>query len=85
MNVSASVDMTVITAKVDRLWDLDSIGIREVDPVPESTLDNISITGKLYSVCLPWRVGHDPLPSNYNVHMTRLSSQFKNFKQNPDV
>ena len=74
MNVSASVDMTVITAKVDRLWDLDSIGICEVDPVYESTLDNISFKGKRYSVGLPWKVGHDPLPSSYHVSMTRLKS-----------
>ena len=31
MNVSACLDMNDITAKDNRLWDLDSIGIREVD------------------------------------------------------
>ena len=41
--------------------------------------------GKRYSVGQPWKVGHDPLPSNYNVSMTRLKSQFRILKQNPDV
>ena len=67
------------------LWDLDSIGIRESDKVHESVLDAITFTGNRYSVGLPWKIGHKPLPSNYNVSLLRLKSQVKKLRHNPDI
>ena len=63
-----------IDRKLQKLWDLDSNGIREPDKVLENVLDDISFTGERYSVGLPWKVGHKPLPSNYNVSLLRLKS-----------
>ena len=67
------------------LWDLDSIGIRESDKVHESVLDAITFTGNRYSVGLPWKIGHKPLPSNYNVSLLRLKSQVKKLRHSPDI
>ena len=50
-----------------KLWDLDTLGIRAEDEVHEATIDNISFTGERYSVGLPWKVGHSPVPTNYNT------------------
>eukprot|EP00794_Sanderia_malayensis_P018333 gene18333-biopygen12280 len=74
-----------ISEYVYRLWDLDSIGIREEDSVHENTLDNILFTGKRYSVGLPWKLGHKPLPANNNISLQRLMSQVKKLQQNPQV
>ena len=50
-----------------KLWDLDSIGIRENDEVRTNLVDDIAFTGDRYSVSLPWKVGHKDLPSNYDI------------------
>ena len=71
--------------KLQKLWDLDSIGIREPDKVHEHVLDDISFTGERYSVGLPWKIGHKPLPPNYNVSLLRLKSQVKKLRQNPEI
>eukprot|EP00794_Sanderia_malayensis_P017243 gene17243-biopygen14837 len=84
MRVSSEVKPDV-DFNVHKLWDLDSIGIRERDPVHELTLDNISFTGKRYSVGLPWKAGQNNLPSNYNISLLRLNNQVRKLKQTPDV
>ena len=74
-----------LDSKLNKLWDLDSIGIREVDKVHETVLDDIKFTGYRYSVGLPWKLGHKPLPSNYNVSYLRLKSQVKKLRQTPVI
>ena len=74
-----------LDAKLQRLWDLDSLGIREQDKVHENVLDDILFSGKRYSVGLPWKVGHKPLPSNYNVSLQRLRGQGKKLEQTPNI
>ena len=74
-----------LDAKLQRLWDLDSLGIREQDEVHENVLDDILFSGKRYSVGLPWKVGHKPLPSNYNVSLQRLRGQVKKLEQTPNI
>ena len=39
--------------QLNRLWDLDSLGIRPKDDVYEFLIDNIKFTGERYSVSLP--------------------------------
>ena len=79
------VEKQEIDSNLQKLWDLDSIGIREEDKVHESVLDDIAFTGSRYSVGLPWKLGHKPLPSNYNVCLLRLKSQVKKLEQTPDI
>ncbi len=85
MRVTIQNDPVEIDSNINKLWDLDSIGIREKDQVHEATLDGISFTGKRYSVGLPWKAGHKLLPSNYNLRMLRLNCQVKKLKQNPKI
>ena len=70
---------------IHKLWDLDSVGIREENEVRQNVIDNIIFTGKRYSVGLHWKVGHKPLPSNYQGSMIRLKSQIRKLKKNPEV
>ena len=71
--------------QVHQLWDLDSLGIRPKDNVHEFLVDNIKFTGERYSVSLPWKAGHGPLPLNYTNCVARLKSQVKKLKQDPDI
>eukprot|EP00112_Aurelia_sp_Birch-Aquarium-sp1_P009849 Seg2135.5 transcript_id=Seg2135.5/GoldUCD/mRNA.D3Y31 product="hypothetical protein" protein_id=Seg2135.5/GoldUCD/D3Y31 len=36
-----------------------------------------------YSVKLPWKVGHKPLPSNYLLSLSRISSKLEKLRQKP--
>ena len=73
-----------IEEQVNKLWDLDSLGIRPKD-VHEALLDDIVFTGERYSVSLPWKEGHGPLPLNYNNCVARLKSQIRKLKQDPKI
>ncbi len=79
-NTKQDLDKTV-----HKLWDLDSLGIRVEDEVHEGVIDDILFTGERYSVGLPWKVGHAYLPTNYNNSLSRLKSQLKKLRLNPDI
>ena len=70
--------------QIQRLWDLDSLGIREKDKMHENVLDVIALVGNRYSVGLPWKYGQKPLASNYNVSLHRLNLVRK-LEQNPKI
>ena len=74
-----------IESSLHKLWDLDSLGIREIDKVHEDVVDHIEFTGERYSVGLPWRVGHGPIPLNYANSKARLKSQLRKLKQTPEI
>ena len=78
-------DNTDLRTQVDKLWDLDSIGIRVDNEVYTSVIDNILFTGKRYSVGLPWKVAHKPLPSNYSNSLARLKGLMRRLKETPEV
>ena len=71
--------------EVQKLWDLEAIGIRSTDEVHEELLDNISFNGERYSVKLPWKVGHKPLPSNFQNSFCRLKGQLRKLKKEPHI
>ena len=52
--------------KVERFWDLDTVGIREEKDIYSDLIDSITNDGHRYSVGLPWKTGHKQLPSNFN-------------------
>lgn len=62
---------------VNRLWDLDRLGIREENELHETLIDKISFTGERYQVGLPWKVGRGNLLSNYDISLHRLRYQLK--------
>ena len=70
---------------VHKMWDLETIGINKVDEIYEDFLDNVEFTGKRYSVKLPWKMGHKPIPTNYSVSLSRLKSQLRRLKATPET
>ena len=62
-------------ANINRLWDLETVGICSNDEAQELLVDNIVFNGSRYSVSLPWKAGHGSVPSNYNTCIARLKSQ----------
>ena len=57
--IKESVNLVIDTSysvreEVTKLWDLDTLGIREDDPVHQAFQEEIKFNGR-YSVPLPWR------------------------------
>ena len=57
-----SVNLVIDTShsvreEVTKLWDLDTLGIREDDPVHQAFQEEIKFKNGRYSVLLPWREG----------------------------
>ena len=75
-------DKMALEDKVQKLWDLDTLGIREENEVHENLLDNITFTGESYSVGLP---GNKTLPTNFDNALARLNSLFKKLKKDPST
>lgn len=80
-----SVSSESLEGNVQRLWDLETLGIKESDGVYEEFVDSIAFNGDRYSVKLPWKEGHDSLPSNYELSLSRLNSQIRKLRKEPDV
>ena len=78
-------DKHEIDSQLNKLWDLESIGIRVEDEVHTHVIDNIFFTGKRYSVGLPWKVAHKPLATNYSNSLARLKSQVCKLKETPEI
>ena len=51
----------------------------------EEFIDNISFNGTRYSVKLPWKEGHDSLPSNYELSLSRMKSQIRKLRIEPEI
>ena len=85
INVQLCIQEERLNERVDKLWDLETIGIKEENPVYESLTDEISFNGERYKVKLPWKEKDVKLPSNYNIAIERLKGQFRKLKRNPEV
>ena len=72
---------------VNKLWDSESLGIKEEDHVHEPLIDNLCFTGERYRVGLPLKVGQGDLPSNYDLpfSLMRLQNQIKKLRKDPDT
>ena len=67
------------------LWGLETVGIREEDPVHEAFQEEIVFTGERYSVKLPWRAGKFNLPENCKLAEGRLKGQLKRLRKTPEL
>ena len=67
-----------VNNNLNRLWDLETVGVRIDNDIHQKVIDNISFDGQRYSVGLPWKTGHEPVPSNYGNAIVRLKSQLNN-------
>ena len=66
-----------------RLWDFDSVGIREKESVHESFERGVRMEDGRYSVQLPWKEHHKLLPDNYENSVVRLDSQLRRLGKDP--
>ena len=78
-------EMLNLNKNVHRLWDLETIGIRNDDDVHQRVIDDITFNGQRYSVGLPWKAGHGPIPLNYSNSLVRLKSQLNKLHASPDI
>lgn len=62
---SVAIDRDSLESTVTSLWDLESLGIKASDQLHESFESEINFIEGRYSVKLPWKQGHDTLPSNF--------------------
>ena len=74
-----------LSVEFQRLWDLDSMGIRERDSVHEHFLKNIKFQDGRYTVGLPWKEDHKLVPLNYDNSLQRLNSQMRKLKKDPHL
>ena len=81
---SRVVDYT-LQGDLDRLWDLDSVGIRDKDTVREAFEKNLSFEDGKYLVHLPWKEQHGLLPDNFENCVAGLSSQLKRLRKDPEI
>ena len=70
-----------IENNLKKLWDYETLGIREKDDVYEDMVDSIRFTSERYSVKLPWKTGNYHLPDNYRLSQSRMQSQLKKLKK----
>ena len=66
-----------LTEQVSRLWDIESVGIRDVQDVHKSFIENASFQNGRYSVSLPFKEYAQDIPDNYNLSLVRLNSPVK--------
>ena len=69
----------------NRLWDLETVGVRIDNDIHQKVIDNISFDGQHYSVGLPWKTGHEPVPSKYGNAIVRLKSQLNKLHRTPEL
>ena len=70
---------------VQSLWDYESIGIRKLNTVHESFIQNIEVEDNRYCVTLPCKENHELLPDNYELSLSRLQSLLKRLRSDPEM
>eukprot|EP00731_Ephydatia_muelleri_P027563 Em0019g436a len=69
-----------------KFWDLEAIGTKaEESSVYEEFTQNVVFQDGRYSVHLPWKSYHPPLPDNFNLCQTRLFGLIKRLRQFPHI
>ena len=75
----------VMDQKVSELFELEALGITEIDSVHETFVKDIRFENGHYVVKLPWRQHHDILPDNFELSSGRLISTLKRLKKDPPL
>ena len=88
-SISSSVLLTTdkenLSNQIAKLWDLETVGIREENSVEEKFEDTVSFNGERYSVQLPWKSDRVNLQTNRSLCERRLNSQLKRLKKEPEI
>ena len=75
-----------LSEKIERFWDLDTIGIAEKErSVYGKFLDDSSFHDKRYEVRLPFKEDHPMIEDNYELCKKRLSQLKKQLDNKPDL
>ena len=82
---SDSIMTESLERNVQRLWDLEALGIAGSSEVYEDFVDSITFNGTRYSVKLPWKEGHNSLPSNYELSLSRMKGQIRKLRKELEV
>ena len=85
VNLQLCIEEEGLNEIVNKLWDLETICIKEENPFYESLIDDISFNGVRYKVKLTWKEKDAYIPSTYNIAIERLKGQFRKSKRNPEV
>ena len=89
----ARLDMENCCSATDKMiknmWELDNIGIKNPndfkdDPTLAYFESTIQYKNNRYTASLPWKDGHPPLPSNYNMAWKRMISVLEKLRKNPN-
>jgi len=77
--ISCPVRNDILNESVSKLWNLETIGIKEAELAHDNVAidafnDSIELKDGRYHVSWPWRPGHPPLPDNFSIAFSRLSS-----------
>ena len=75
-----------LDAVLHSFWNLESLGISTPDSsVLEEFTKTIQFKAGRYEVALPWKEGHPPLPSNFDLSKKRLNSLICRLRQDKEV
>ena len=87
MKISIDFDeMNELQAKIDRFWNLDSIGIIEPEKsIYENFESTIAVKNGRYEVPLPFKEPHILLVDNYSVSKRRLTALKGKFEKQPEI
>ena len=64
---------------------METLGVTACDGVYEEFMESIFFNGARYSVKLPRKEGHDSLPSNYELSLSRMKSQIRKLRKESEV
>ena len=84
-NVHLAIDSRKSESELHKLWDYESIGIREETDVHTMFKEAIEFTGERYRVKLPWKEGDYDIPNNKEYAEQRLKTLMKRLEKNPEV
>ena len=79
------VEDTNLNEKVDKFWDLESIGIKSEAAMTDKRRCDVKFVDKRYVVGLPWKTEHPILGDNYALAERRLAAQLIKLKKRPDL
>ena len=78
------VSNNTLNDQLEKLWEMNSVNFNQCeDGVMENFKQSINYCDSKYSVSLPWKLNHPPLPSNFYYAKARLNSILLNLRKNP--
>jgi len=81
-----SVSTDDVSKELRRFWEVESLGVSHpTECVQEKFEESTTFADGKYTVRLPWKEFHPPLPDNYSLCANRLQSLIERLRKNPEV